>query len=244
MLMQTSKASLNGQTPNSFWMLVLASVLLACIPTLWTEMDLLTARQFTRSDAPIAATSWWWVLGINLYVPAVFRGAIFVALVLWVVVSVRRRGRRWRLPLAFFVLAGAMGPGLVVNAGFKDHWQRARPYQVEHFGGTQQFTRAGVITDQCDNNCSFVSGHVACGFFLASLALVMRRKMLWLSIGSLCGLLVGFARIADSAHWLSDVLWACPITLVTSWLVWKLLLRAYPAPHGPLGIATATATPS
>jgi lipid A 4'-phosphatase len=227
-----------------FWVLVVVSVVLACIPTLWTELDLLTAKQFTGPGDPITATSWWWVLGINLYVPAVFRGATFFALVLWVAVSVGRNGRQWRLPLAFFVLAGALGPGLVVNAGFKDHWQRARPYQVEHFGGTQQFTRAGVITDQCNNNCSFVSGHVACGFFLASLALVMRRKMLWLAIGTLCGLLVGFARIADSAHWLSDVLWACPITLMTSWLVWKLLLRAYPTPHEPSGTATAAPTPS
>ena len=239
---QTAKSFLTLQTPKSFSMLVVLSVALACIPTLWMELDLLTAMQFTGPDAPLTATAWWWVLGINLYVPAVFRGAIFIALVLWVAVSVGRHGRRWRLPLAFFVVAGAMGPGLVVNAGFKDHWQRARPYQVEHFGGTQQFSRAGVITDQCNNNCSFVSGHVACGFFLASLALVMRRKMLWLAIGTLCGLLVGFARIADSAHWLSDVLWACPITLMTSWLVWKLLLRAYPAPREPLGTATAAPT--
>lgn len=241
--MKTVKTLPTVQTPKLFWMLVVASVALACIPTLWTELDLLTAMQFTGSEAPIAATSWWWVLGINLYVPAVFRGAIFIALALWVAFSIGRHGRRWRMPLAFFVLAGAMGPGLVVNAGFKDHWQRARPYQVEHFGGTQKFTRAGVITDQCDNNCSFVSGHVACGFFLASLALVMRRKKRWLAIGTLCGLMVGFARMADSAHWLSDVLWACPVTLMTSWLVWKLLLRAYPAPPEPLGSATSNLAP-
>ena len=42
------------------------------------------------------------------------------------------------------------------------------------------------------------------------------------------GLTIGFARMADGAHWLSDVLWASPITLVCSWLVWKLLLRLYP----------------
>ena len=34
-------------------------------------------------------------------------------------------------------------------------------------------------------------------------------------------------RMADGAHWLSDVLWASPITMLCSWLVWKLLVVAY-----------------
>lgn len=242
--MDAAKSPPISATPKLFWWLVAASVLLACIPTLWTELDLLTAALFSGPNARITATSWWWVHGINLYVPAIFRGAIFVALVALVVVSIGRKRHHWRLPLAFFVLAGALGPGLVVNAGFKDHWQRARPYQVENFGGTQKFTRAGVMTDQCDNNCSFVSGHVACGFFLASLALVLQRKRRWLAIGCTSGCVIGFARIADSAHWLSDVLWACPITLMTSWLVWQILLMVVRAPPGPSGTAAVDATPT
>jgi lipid A 4'-phosphatase len=133
------------------------------------------------------------------------------------------------LALAFLVLAGALGPGALVNWGFKDHWQRARPYQVQAFGGTQTFTRAGVMTDQCSSNCSFVSGHVACGAFLASIMLIQpRRRMQWAITGGSATLLIGFARMSDSAHWLSDVLWAGPITLLCSWIVWKLLLRFYP----------------
>ena len=127
------------------------------------------------------------------------------------------------------MIAGILGPGMVVNWGFKENWQRARPYQVENFGGTQKFSRATVISDQCDNNCSFVSGHVACGIFLASMMLVHRnRRIAWGIAGVASGLAIGFARMADGAHWLSDVLWASPITLVCSWLVWKLLLRLYP----------------
>jgi lipid A 4'-phosphatase len=171
---------------------------------------------------------WWWVELINLYVPAVFRVFVLLALIAWVVVSLKPWATKWRLPLAFVVLAGALGPGLVVNSGFKDNWQRSRPYEVQPFGGTQQFTRAAVITDQCNNNCSFVSGHVACGIFLASLMLVDRkRRVLWGVSGVVAGLVIGFARMADGAHWLSDVLWASPITLLTSWLVWKALLRIY-----------------
>ncbi len=130
------------------------------------------------------------------------------------------------------VCAGIAGPGAVVNLGFKENWQRARPYQVEIFGGTQQFTRATVITDQCDNNCSFVSGHVACGFFFCSLMLIQaRRRTWWLIAGTGAGLAIGFSRMSAVAHWFSDVLWAGPITLMTSWLVWKILSRLY-APSG------------
>lgn len=177
------------------------------------------------------SAQWWWVILINLYIPAVFRFFVLLALAGWLLVSLGRHGKRWRLALAFVVLAGALGPGLVVNGGFKDNWQRARPYMVEPFGGTQQFTRAAVITDQCDNNCSFVSGHVACGFFLASMMLIdRRRRVAWGISGVVAGLVIGFARMSDGSHWLSDVLWAAPITLLCSWLVWKALLWAYSPP--------------
>lgn len=219
-----------SQTPTLFWWIVGACTALALLPTAWTVLDLRAAALFLGAEAYTGVAEWWWVELINLYVPAVFRVVVFVALGGWIWASFRANGKPWRLSLAFIVLAGALGPGVVVNSGFKDNWQRSRPYQVQPFGGTQQFTRAAVMTDQCNNNCSFVSGHVACGFFLVSLMLIdRRRRVLWGALGVAAGLTIGFARMADGAHWLSDVLWAGPITLVTSWIVWKLLLRAYPS---------------
>jgi len=199
------------------------------IPTVWTELDLRAAAVFIGSGGHPEVAQWWWVELINLYIPALFRSIVLVALGAWIWASASAKGKPWRLPLAFVVLAGALGPGLLVNSGFKENWQRARPYQVEAFGGTQQFSRATVMSNQCHNNCSFVSGHVACGIFLASMLLVDRkRRVQWGIAGVLAGITIGFARMADGAHWLSDVLWASPITLVCSWLVWKLLLRLYP----------------
>ncbi len=195
-------------------------------------MDLGAAALFIGQAAPIGAAKWWWVEWINLYIPAAFRTMVVVALLGWLLVNLRPWGKRWRLPLAFVVLAGALGPGLLVNNGFKDNWQRARPYQVQPFGGTQQFTRAAVMTDQCNNNCSFVSGHVACGFFFVSMMLVHRRRQrMWAITGVTAGLVIGFSRMADGAHWLSDVLWASPITLLCSWFIWKILIRFYPSPY-------------
>lgn len=218
----------SSPTPRLFWSLLAVAVLAALVPTAFPALDLTAAAVFADKPPAIASVNWWWVQGINLYVPAIFRAALALCFVGWLIATFSARWKRYRLPLAFVVVAGIVGPGAVVNAGFKDNWARARPYQVQNFGGTQQFTRAVVMTDQCDNNCSFVSGHVACGFFLASLLLVHRRRqVVWAAVGTVSGLIIGFARMSDVAHWLSDVLWAYPITLVSSWLVWRALQWAY-----------------
>jgi lipid A 4'-phosphatase len=218
----------SSQTPALFWWIVGGILSLALLPTAWPGLDLWAAALFIGDAPQLRAVHWWWVELINAYVPAVFRVIVLVTFVAWIVMTLSKRATGWRLALAFVALGITIGPGLVVNSGFKDNWQRARPYQVQPFGGTQQFTRAAVMTDQCDNNCSFVSGHVACGFFLASIMLVdRRRRVLWGVTGVVSGFAIGFSRMADGAHWLSDVLWAAPITLVCSWLVWKLLVRLY-----------------
>jgi lipid A 4'-phosphatase len=223
-------------TPRLYGWITALSLLAALVPTAWTALDLQAAAIFAGPTAPLHAVGWWWVQLINDYVPTVFRSFLLLAFLAWLGTLLNPRWQSWRLGLAFVVLAGVLGPGAVVNWGFKDHWQRARPYQVDNFGGLQKFSRAAVMTDQCDANCSFVSGHVACGVFLVSLGLVHRRRQRrWAAVGTLAGLCIGFARMADVAHWLSDVLWAFPITLLTSWLVWKGLLLLYRKPSSTVG---------
>jgi len=228
MPLNSQNTEVSGKTPPLYFWIWGLSVLVALIPTLWTSLDLQGAALFAGPAPALASADWWWVELINLYVPAVFRGGIAVAMVVWLVATVRKKSKSLRLAMAFLVLAGILGPGALVNLGFKDNWQRARPYQVDNFGGIQKFTRAAVMADQCDANCSFVSGHVACGFFFTSLMLIHRkRRIAWAVTGTLAGLTVGFSRMSDMAHWFSDVLWAYPITLLSSWLVWKALHWAY-----------------
>jgi lipid A 4'-phosphatase len=232
----SSPEHLSHHTPRLYLWVVALSVLAALLPTLWTTLDLQAAAIFAGPQAPVQAVNWWWVEWINAWVPAVFRIVLVIALLGWLMAHAQSRWQAWRLPLAFVVIAGVLGPGIVVNWVFKENWQRARPYQVENFGGAQKFSRAAVPSDQCDNNCSFVSGHVACGVFLVSLGLVHRRRQRrWAAAGVVSGLVIGFSRMADVAHWLSDVLWAFPITLLTSWLVWKALLLLYRKPSSTVG---------
>ncbi len=216
------------KTPKLFCDLFLFFILLALIPTVWTDLDLMAAGLFTGQQPFINTSEWWWVEVLNKHVPTAIHLLVVGAFVLWMIANYRPKWFHWRMPLAFVVISCLLGPGLVVNAVFKDQWKRARPMHVAYFGGTQQFTRAGVITDQCENNCSFVSGHVACGFFFLSLMLVNRRRIkFWAVAGVSAGLLIGFSRMSNVAHWLSDVLWAAPVTLACSWVIWKALVLIY-----------------
>lgn len=130
------------------------------------------------------------------------------------------RSRAW----LFLVLALLVGPVLVVNGVLKNHWDRARPVQVEAFGGTQTFTPPMVLADQCDDNCSFVSGDAAIMFFLHSFAYVLarrRRTVFYAGIGA--GLVGGFLRIAMGKHFFSDVLFAGAAVVLSSALVFALV---------------------
>ena len=72
--------------------------------------------------------------------------------------------------LAIFLLVVLfVGPGLIVNGIWKEHWGRARPFEVQNFGGEHQYTPPMQPAQECDTNCSFVSGHAAMGFYWISL---------------------------------------------------------------------------
>jgi lipid A 4'-phosphatase len=137
-------------------------------------------------------------------------------------------GIGWRQGV-YVLLVLALGPGLAVNAVLKDHWGRARPSQVTEFGGTQAFTPAPVPANACDKNCSFVSGHAAVGFGLIAFAFLARdrRRRTALRAGAIAaGTLIGLARMAQGAHFLSDVVFAGLVVGGIAWLLaWALLGR-------------------
>jgi lipid A 4'-phosphatase len=136
----------------------------------------------------------------------------------------------WRFDrnaLIFLVVALAIGPGILVNTVLKDHWGRARPYQTEEFGGQHQFTPAPLLADQCERNCSFVSGHAALGFSLIGFAFLLpagRRRNRALGAALAFGALVGLARIAAGHHFLSDVVDAGLVVVAASWLLHRWLV--------------------
>ncbi|WP_232846440.1 phosphatase PAP2 family protein [Amphritea pacifica] len=114
--------------------------------------------------------------------------------------------KKWSI--TFLLTALILGPGLLVNTVLKDNSiGRARPVQVENFGGNKQFTPAFVYSGACSKNCSFVSGHAAMGFYFMILGwLFASRKAFW--GGCMVGVVLGLTRIVQGGHFFSDVLFA------------------------------------
>lgn len=159
-------------------------------------------------------------LAVNVAVPALLLAA-FAG-------SVRRLPafRAHRKGVLYFLLVLAIGPGLIVNVVLKENWGRARPERVVEFGGAARFTPPLWPADQCSNNCSFVSGHVAAAFSPATLALVApRRRRTWLALGAAGAGLAGFSRMAAGRHFLSDVIFAVVIVWFTAALLHRLMFR-------------------
>jgi lipid A 4'-phosphatase len=119
----------------------------------------------------------------------------------------------------FLLLGLILLPGILANVVFKNHWGRARPFQTAPLGGEARFTPALVVSDQCNVNCSFVSGDAAFGFYLHAFGYVAvtrrkRRQCFWAGLGF--GSLAGLNRIIMGAHFLSDVFFAGVFMLLGS----------------------------
>ena len=121
--------------------------------------------------------------------------------------------------LIYLILALAIGPGLVVNTIFKDNWGRARPHQTNNFGGENPFTPPFIIADNCERNCSFVSGDPSVGFYLFALYFAFRKRIFAYSALGL-GILFGGTRIVQGAHFFSDVIFSGVFTFTTCYLLW------------------------
>ena len=232
------------------WLLLGASFLgLALLFSIWPGLDLAASGFFYQAPGPGTGAG---VVGVGVGVgkfvgnqfavigwihealPWFGRASALVGLVLLLRTS--RPGpiqlRWWRRWLALGLLM-LLGNGLVVNGLLKEGWGRARPVDVQVFGGPASFSPALLASSQCDSNCSFVSGHAATGFGLLAVGMLgpaaTRRR--WLKVGLLAGLAAGLIRIAQGGHFLSDVLfsgwvmWLCAALLREAWLRLRLRRR-------------------
>jgi lipid A 4'-phosphatase len=131
-----------------------------------------------------------------------------------------------RRAIIYLIAVMAIGPGLVANAIFKDQWGRARPSQTVEFGGNRKFTPPLVITIQCARNCSFVSGDASVGFALVGLAYAFpaRRRRLF-ALGLAAGAGIGFVRIGQGGHYLSDVIFSGLFMILVAVALAALILR-------------------
>jgi lipid A 4'-phosphatase len=177
------------------------------------QVDLATSRLFYNASSGFVLADWPPVVLLARVVPWITWCWLVLAVggAAWLFLSGRPLWRLDRKALAFLFAALVLGPGLLANTLLKDHWGRARPTQIEAFGGLHRFTPAPLPAAECERNCAFVSGHAALGFSLVAFGFLLppgrsRNRGLAAALGF--GALVGFARIAQGGHFLSDVVYA------------------------------------
>lgn len=151
-------------------------------------------------------------------------GLMLAGLILTVAAAVIRNPRKLSIAgrRALVLIGGlALGSGLIVNGVLKSMWGRARPIQIEAFGGDADFTRAWQVADQCLSNCSFVSGEGSSAAWMVAVVAVMTPSGLrtWaLPVAGAYAMALSISRIAFGGHFLSDIL--------LSWALMALVVAA------------------
>lgn len=158
--------------------------------------------------------------GTVLIAPAV--GALIVKFIL--------PTRRLMMPgraVLFLVATLALGPGLLVNVGLKDHWGRPRPIDVTEFGGDQHFVPWWDPRGDCPGNCSFVSGDVSGAFWTLAPATLAppQWRVLAYSAALALGTVMAVLRMMAGGHFPSDTIFAGVFTFLVIWLVHALIYR-------------------
>jgi lipid A 4'-phosphatase len=113
------------------------------------------------------------------------------------------------------------------NVILKDHWGRARPIDVQQFGGANTFTAWWDPRGECPNNCSFVAGEPSGAFWTMAPAALAPVELQPLAFGAalIFGAAVGVLRIGGGGHFFSDVAFAGVFVYLEIWLLHGLIYR-------------------
>jgi len=127
----------------------------------------------------------------------------------------------------FLAVTLALGPGVVTNLIFKDHWGRPRPIDVTELGGSDPFTPWWDPRGPCPNNCSFIAGEPSGAFWTLAPASLAPPQWRPLAYGAALafGAGIGLLRIAGGAHFFTDVVFAGVFMFLLVWTLHGLIYR-------------------
>ncbi|MFK5980744.1 MAG: phosphatase PAP2 family protein [Rhizobiaceae bacterium] len=161
---------------------------------------------------------------LTMWIYVSWYSAIIVALI----VSMSRKmlifglaARDW----FYVVMCSAIGPGILANLVFKNYSGRARPRNIEEFGGGFEFTPVANWSNECGGNCSFISGEVASMFMLFAPLIFICGKHRWILVTAMFifGGLSGLMRIGQGGHFTSDCIMAGIFMIFTAAVLYKIL---------------------
>lgn len=214
-------------------LLILAVFAAVITPVFWfTDLDLQAAKLFYHPENPDSlwpeGDFWLWELfyeGVPILAAVLMLGSLFIL----IYSGLRNKLSQYKLAAGCVLLTILLGPGLLVNAIFKDHWCRPRPNQIIEFGGQLHHVPPLKIGESRKGE-SFPAGHPSVGFSLAIFWLLLRGRKPKLALAALvtalaAGILMGVGRMAAGGHFLSDVLWSGIMSIFAAYMVFYYILR-------------------
>lgn len=205
---------------RSFYV-ILFSLVVATTVCVFMDADITMARLFYQAGAgfPIGKLQpWKFLYDFGVY-PAYTMGTI--ALLIVIAGMFRSNLSHLRRQALFIALLLIIGPGILANFIFKDHWGRPRPVHVDMFGGKLTFHQPWQ-PGPASKNASFPAGHPTAAFYMSAPYFVMREKkqrrkaLLWLWGGILYGVVMGVARVIQGGHFVTDVIWSAGFVYLTA----------------------------
>ncbi len=212
-----------------FWSLMGLAFVALLVLSLKPEWEIAVSAQFFDPNRGWIFNEYEWVQGIYFIggkpalVLAISGVLILIGAFFWEPL------KAFRLVSGFFVISMILGPGLIVNAGFKDHFGRPRPRDIQQFNGDFEYMRVGQ-PNWGGPGKSFPSGHASMGYFIGIPYFIFRKRNQILALGFLLagvagGALVGGGRIVQGGHFLGDVIAAGLCVFFSAGVVWWGLNR-------------------
>ena len=150
-----------------------------------------------------------------------------IALTAWTLILIKKGNNLYKIFLHISIIFSLiLGSGALVNLGLKDNFGRARPKQIKEFGAQKEFSKVYQMASQCYKNCSFSSGHAAAAYSITTVAFLVpkNRQIITYMLGIIYGTVVGFGRIVQGGHFISDITTSAWIVLLVTYILISLFL--------------------
>lgn len=192
-------------------MLVLSFFAVSTTLLFWlTDLDIQLAGLFYHPGHSVADWPYQHGMFIKILYDYAFPFTVIAgltALTVYIVGHFHHYTGRFRRRALYILLVIALGPGVVVNLVFKDHWGRPRPVHVQQFGGKYAYVPPLQPAQTPDK--SFVCGHCSVGYaFFVLYFLSQNHKPVYFVLTLALAWTMGFTRMTSGAHFVSDILWS------------------------------------
>ncbi|MBK8814094.1 MAG: phosphatase PAP2 family protein [Methylococcaceae bacterium] len=202
---------------------VLFGLVIVTTPIFWlTDIDWQASAFFYRPYGGPDAWPFqnWWLWGwLYRFAPVLSFGTLIGSLLTVLFSYVLPTLLPFRRPALYIFMVIALGPGLVINLVFKEHWGRPRPVHIGEFGGKYAYIPPLQKGDTDEK--SFPCGHCTVGYmFFALYFLSRKRKTLYFILSLSIALMIALARLTAGGHFISDVLWSGYLVFLVAWLLY------------------------